>query len=83
MLDDNTIRLSLFRPQLPQHTQSRYFSDTSYEYNPVLFLEMYELSKSKYIFKKAWLNILVQPALDLRVACPAEGLDLSRTGFPT
>ena len=29
------------------------------------------------------MNILVWPALDLRVAYPAEGLDLSRTGFPT
>ena len=27
MLDDNTVRISLFRLKLTQHSQSRYFSD--------------------------------------------------------
>ena len=39
MLDDNTIRLSLFCPWLRQHIQSCYFSDT-----PHLLIDRYMVS---------------------------------------
>ena len=61
MLDGNTIRLSLFRPELTQHTQSSYFSDWPHIFSLVLcvspiykYLQKAFLSSSRDI---NWTNI--------------------------